>query len=106
MDLSNYLLIRTRERLLLENKVNAPHKVMLSGSANKWTQQSTEMSLKSVQGEVTKHLEHLQKLINVSNEASINKLPVAFSTNALYILERNGAGNREDYERVLLPVLR
>lgn len=31
MDLSNFLLIRTRERLLFENKVNAPAAVMKKG---------------------------------------------------------------------------
>lgn len=33
-------------------------------------------------------------------------MPVAFASNALYILERYGLGNKEDYERVLLPILR
>ena len=33
-------------------------------------------------------------------------MPVAFATNALYVLERNGAGDREQYERVILPILR
>jgi len=33
-------------------------------------------------------------------------LPVGFASNALYILERTGEGNKEDYEKVLLPVLK
>jgi hypothetical protein len=32
-------------------------------------------------------------------------LPVAFASNALYVLERNGLGNKEYYEK-LLPVLK
>lgn len=31
---------------------------------------------------------------------------MAYASNSLYVLERNGAGNREDYEKVLLPLLR
>jgi hypothetical protein len=33
-------------------------------------------------------------------------LPVAFATNTLYVLERNGLGAREAYEKVLLPIIR
>lgn len=40
--------------------------------------------------------------------AKVPDLPVAFATNALYALERNGAGAeaREAYENLLLPILR
>jgi hypothetical protein len=33
-------------------------------------------------------------------------LPVAFAANALYVFERNGGGNKEDYDKLLLPILR
>lgn len=33
-------------------------------------------------------------------------LPAAFASNALYILERNGLGSRDIYERVLIPILK
>lgn len=32
--------------------------------------------------------------------------PIAFATNALYVLERNGGGSHEDYEKLILPILR
>lgn len=40
--------------------------------------------------------------------AKVPDLPVAFATNTLYVLERNGAGaeTREAYEHLLLPILR
>ena len=41
----------------------------------------------------------------MTNTSNTN-FPVAFASNALYILERNGLGNNEEYERVLLPVLK
>jgi len=52
--LSNYLFIRTRERLLLENKVNAPQRVMKSGKPSKLTQSSTEKSLTNVNEDLVK----------------------------------------------------
>lgn len=48
MDLSNYLFIRTRESLLLENKVKAPQRVNKSGKENKLTSQYSEKSLVNV----------------------------------------------------------
>ena len=40
--------------------------------------------------------------------AKLPDLPVAFASNTLYVLERNGAGaeTREAYEHLLLPILR
>lgn len=37
---------------------------------------------------------------------NVENLPVAFASNALYILERNNMGNKEYYENLLLPVLK
>lgn len=54
LDLSNYLFIRTRERLLLENKVNAPQRVMKSGKPSKLTQSTTEKSLTNVNEDLVK----------------------------------------------------
>jgi hypothetical protein len=54
LDLSNFLFIRTRERLLLENKVNAPQRVMKNGKHNKLTQATTEKSLTSVNEDLLK----------------------------------------------------
>lgn len=32
--------------------------------------------------------------------------PVAFASNSLYILERNGFGNAEDYQKFIIPTLK
>ena len=52
MDLSNYLFIRTRERMLLENKVGQPGKVYSKGQANKLTFQTTVKSLEAVHNDI------------------------------------------------------
>ncbi len=63
MDLSNFVLIRTRERLLLENKVNTPQKVMKNGKACKWTSPVTEKSLKNVNEDLAKSVHQLQNML-------------------------------------------
>jgi len=50
------------------------------------------------------NMTYLQKLIYVATLS--HDIPVAFASNTLYVLERNGCGNKEVYEKVLFPVLR
>jgi len=112
MDLSNFVFIRTRERLLLENKVKAPQRVNKSGKVNKLTAQFAEKSLGSVDQDLKESIAQLQNMLYVLQPsqpgAKLPDLPVAFATNALYALERNGAGaaSRDAYEGLLLPVIR
>jgi hypothetical protein len=112
MDLSNFVFIRTRERLLLENKVNAPQRVMKNGKPSKLTSPITDKSLTSVSEDLSKSVTQLQNMLWVLQPqdpaSNVPDLPVAFATNALYSLERNGAGarSREAYERLLLPIIR
>jgi hypothetical protein len=65
LDLSNMLFIRTRERLLLENKVNAPEKVMKSGKYEMLTKNTNARSLTSVNEELGKTLPLLQNMLYV-----------------------------------------
>jgi hypothetical protein len=112
MDLSNYLFVRTRERLLFENKVNAPARVNKSGKVNKLTDQYSQKSLTSINDDLSQTLPQLENILYVLQpqqpESKLPDLPVAFATNTLYVLERNGAGQsaRDAYERLLLPTLR
>ena len=109
LDLSNYLLIRTRERLLFENKVHAPNRVMRSGKASKLTSKFAEQSLIHITEDLTKTLPQFTNMLYVlqpTDDHKVPDLPVAFATNALYILERNGGTQREVYDQLLLPVLR
>ena len=65
LDLSTFLFIRTRERLLLENKVNAPQRVMKSGKANKLTLNTTEKSLTGVNEDLVKAIPALQNSLYI-----------------------------------------
>ena len=112
MDLSNYLFVRTRERLLFENKVNTPSRVNKSGKVNKLTDNFSKKSLFSINDDLNQTLPQLQNILYVLQpqraDAKLPDLPVAFATNTLYVLERNGTGQaaREAYERLLLPTIR
>ena len=112
MDLSNYLFIRTRERLLFENKVKAPQRVNKSGKVNALTDHFSVKSLTNINEDLTSTLPKLQNMLYVlqpqqhNEDEKLTDLPVAFASNALYVLERNGATQREAYEKLLLPILR
>ena len=104
LDLSNFLFIRTRERLLLENKVHAPGKVFKNSGLKLSSGAFSEQSLNKVNEDINSHMQMLQRVLGMLN-SSVN-LPVAFASNALYVLERNGQSNSEAYENVLLPLLK
>lgn len=55
--------------------------------------------------DIEEHLPALTRVIDIIDTKQAS-LPVAFASNALYVLERHGLGNKEDYERLLLPILR
>jgi hypothetical protein len=99
------LFIRTRERLLLLNRVYAPHKVLSSGKNSSNQEQYATQSLREVEEDLARYLPYLERFLGLLNPEK-NNIPVAFASNALYVLEKNGLGNREQYERVLLPILR
>lgn len=92
MDLSNYLFIRTREHILFENKVHAPAAVLKSNKAGPVSANYSEGSLKAVKKELAEQLPLLSNMLYVLQpleHKSVPDLPVAFATNALYVLERN-----------------
>lgn len=62
------------------------------------------MSLSHVKEDITQTLPYLSKILYITNENL--DYPVAFASNALYVLERNNASCRDDYEKTLLPILR
>jgi hypothetical protein len=104
MDLSNYLLIRTRERIVLENKIANPKNVMKRAKLMNWQRNTNESFLKEVNKDIEEHLVHLHRLLTVSTGKE--DVPVAFAANALYVLERNNVNyNKEEYYKILLPVI-
>ena len=68
------------------------------------TRLTTEDFLKKVNVEINRDLELLHRIIYVKPDPT--QVPVAFATNSLYVLERNGGLDREAYLSALLPILR
>ena len=97
-DLANYLLVRTRERMLLENKVH-------SGSVLKSQKPTSTKFLSMCREDLTRTLPHLERHIYVV-DAKKDEVPVAFASNAMYVMERNGVSNRALVEKTLVPVLK
>lgn len=111
MDLSNYLFIRTRENMLLQNKVNAPQRVLKSGKTSRLLSHTTQQSLTAVEKDLGQTLPHLTNMLYVlspDGDKKIADVPVAFASNTLYVLERNNLGgySKDAYERLLVPVLK
>jgi len=86
LDLTNYLLLRTRERLVLQNKLQ--QRINTGGFLARFTRDLTDYSLTAVERDLEQGLQHLQKAFYIDNK-EYNQ-PVAFATNALYLLARNG----------------
>ena len=93
MDLSNFLFIRTRESLLLQNKIAAPQKVMRSGKASSLTAGVTQKSLQMCADEIKESLPVLANTLYVLTPLdgkAVPDLPVAFATNSMYVIEKHG----------------
>ena len=104
LELSNYLLVRTREHLLLQNKVQ--NKFMSGSVLSKFTKDYNEKALDEVRQSLDAGLQDFQKVFYVENEDFDQ--PVAFATNTLYILTRNNllAASGNLIEEHLLPLIK
>jgi hypothetical protein len=87
LDLSNYLLIRTREHLLLTNKITSKE-VFRPTLTSKLTGDYNQQAVNSIRRDLEDGLRVLNRLFYIDNEKA--NLPVAFATNTLYVLARNG----------------
>ena len=77
---------------------------MKSGKHNSMTKALNSQSLEACRKDLQEALESMNRLLYVS--VGMRNVPVAFASNTLYVMERNGSGDRSYYDSVLLPVLR
>ncbi len=91
LDLSNYALIKQREKLLLESKVYSPQSAFAAGKPSYITRNSNRDALKDCAEDLDKHLSLVQRYLQVMTGKE--DLPVAYASNTLYVLERNGLRN-------------
>lgn len=105
LDLSHFLLIRTREHLLLQNKLGM--KVLKPTIYSTLTSNYNTSAASSVRRDLEEGMKCLYRLFYV--EKRVYDMPVAFATNALYVLARNGLAQTEDSRKLiherLIPLL-
>ena len=104
LELSHFLLIRTREYLLLQNKLE--EKLNSNNFTAKYTNDYNQKAFKEVQIELDKGLQDFKRIFYVENQDF--ELPVAFATNTLYILTRNNLveSSGDLLEKHLLPLIK
>lgn len=93
LDLSNYLLIRTRENILFRNKQLQKDVFRNKSFADNFKRPNTsENYTNDALIKITRDIEQgmiaMNRLFFINNERVT--LPVAFATNTLYVLARNG----------------
>mmetsp|Transcript_27307 Transcript_27307/g.20444 ORF Transcript_27307/g.20444 Transcript_27307/m.20444 type:complete len:165 (+) Transcript_27307:152-646(+) len=103
--LSSFLVVQWKERMLLEGKVARPDLTLAKQKYNLFSQDYNQKSLKEVRKNLKEGLAYLGRLMAASDRRI--SMPVAFASQALYVIERSGAEDlRPLYEEGLLPVLR
>jgi hypothetical protein len=60
--------------------------------------------LQSCKKDLQDALQILDRIMYIST--NLHNIPVAFASNALYVLERHGTGSREQYDNVIIPLLK
>jgi hypothetical protein len=97
LDLSHFLLIRTREHLLLQNKLG--RKVFKPTLFSSLTANYNNSAVNSVRRDLEEGMQCLYRLFYV--EKKDYDMPVAFATNALYILARNGLAQTPESHKLI-----
>jgi hypothetical protein len=105
LDLSHFLLIRTREHLLLQNKLGI--KVFKPTFYSAMTSNYNNSAVASVRRDLEEGMKCLYRLFYI--EKKEYDMPVAFASNALYVLARNGLAQTQESHKLiherLIPLL-
>ena len=104
MELANFLFLRTREREMMKNRIeNKAETVRLktpyhTGSDGKY--------LSKIESDLHDGFEQLREMLEIMKTSKDKNYPVAFASNILYSLEKNGLRNEEVYQNILFPLLK
>lgn len=93
MDLSNYLLIRTKEKMLLEAKL--ANKNLVFKDKPFVTDLDLSKMIDELRRDIDENLAKLDRMLSIAKDREeVNDFPVAFVTNLLYILSVNNLHSR------------
>jgi hypothetical protein len=102
MDLANYLIIRSKESVLLHNAVSQPHTTFAKGSSG---QRATfETMYDEARGDLMFNLEKLGKLLKANNKNY--DMPVAFATSSMYLMAKHFALCPHTFKQTLIPIFK
>ena len=89
MDLSNYLLIRTKEKMILEAKLENKDLVMSQASLENDIDLAKQID--TIRRDIDENFVKLDRMLSIAKDREeLNDFPVAFVTNLLYIISING----------------
>lgn len=104
MELANFLLLRTREREMMKNRIeNTSGTVKLK---NPYSTGSDTKFLNHIEADLHDGFEQLREMLEIMKTSKDKNYPVAFAANILYSLEKNGLRNEEVYKKILYPLLK
>ena len=85
MDLTNFLLVRSRETLFYHSRINRADKIFAKGK-DKFSSDSKKF-LEAASSELKTHMPQLVKVFTTDNQKY--DLPVAFATNAMFLMAQH-----------------
>ena len=89
MDLSNYLVMRTKEKMVLEAKLKDPALVLKDSDKHDKVDLMKEVD--SIRKDMDEAFASLDRMLTIAREKEEQyDFPVAFITNILYVCEKNG----------------
>lgn len=90
--------------MLLQARINTPDRVNSKSFMSKFFASDSQELLKSVNFELDEGLTALEKMFYIENKE--HEVPVAFVTNALYVMAKNQSANPAVINNHLLPILK
>ncbi len=102
LELSNALLLKTREWQLINARVNKPSTVL----QKKPKASGDRAYLDEVNGDLEKCLDRMSQMLFILKDKKDLDHPVAFASNTLYAMELHGQGDAATYKKLLFPILK
>ncbi|CAI2376506.1 unnamed protein product [Moneuplotes crassus] len=104
VELGNFLFLRTREKEMLQTRLDKrSDSVKFDSFVTKSFDSKTIMK---VDQELDRGFRSLNELFSIMKTLGHLDFPVSFAANALYAMEKNGIRDQDAYENILFPILK
>jgi hypothetical protein len=102
LQLSSLLMMNTLQRYQIHARLTQ-HQLTNAKQDSKWVRTFFLKSIQKSHEQTAQNIESLRSLLRMHKDN--HDLPVAFASNALYVLERNDARTEDVYDSVLIPII-